>query len=98
MELYAEDAKIEPHILFQELNEKAKPPFAAFVQIDDKYLLSSSPERFLKRVGNRLISQPIKGTARRHIDMVQDAAEAYSIAKERKGTCRKHHDRRSGAQ
>ena len=47
MELYAEDANIEPHTLFQELNEKAKPPFAAFVQIDNKYLLSSSPERFL---------------------------------------------------
>ena len=79
LELYAEDAKIEPHIMFQELNEKAKSPFSAFVQIDDKYLLSSSPERFLKRVGNRLISQPIKGTARRHIDMVQDAAEAYQL-------------------
>ena len=76
---YAEDAKIEPHIMFQELNEKAKSPFSAFVQIDDKYLLSSSPERFLKRVGNRLISQPIKGTAQRHIDMVQDAAEASQL-------------------
>ena len=84
LELYAEDAKIEPHIMFQELNEKAKSPFSAFVQIDDKYLLSSSPERFLKRVGNRLISQPIKGTARRHIDMVQDAAEAYQLQKSEK--------------
>jgi len=79
MELYAEDTKIEPHTLFYELNEKAKPPFAAFVQIDDKYLLCSSPERFLKRVGDRLISQPIKGTAIRHIDMVQDLAEASQL-------------------
>jgi para-aminobenzoate synthetase component 1 len=84
MELYAEDTKIEPHTLFYELNEKAKPPFAAFVQIDDKYLLSSSPERFLKRVGNRLISQPIKGTAKRHIDMVQDLAEASQLQKSEK--------------
>ena len=84
LELYAEDAKIEPHIMFQELNEKAKSPFSAFVQIDDKYLLSSSPERFLKRVGNRLISQPIKGTAQRHIDMVQDAAEASQLQKSEK--------------
>lgn len=84
MELYAEDANIEPHTLFQELNEKAKSPFSAFVQIDDKYLLSSSPERFLKRVGNRLISQPIKGTAQRHIDMVQDAAEASQLQKSEK--------------
>ena len=79
MELYAEDANIEPHTLFQELNQKTKSPFAAFVQIDDKYLFSSSPERFLKRVGDRLISQPIKGTAKRHIDMVQDATEASQL-------------------
>ena len=79
MELFAEHVKIEPYSLFQKLNDKAKPPFAAFVQIDDKYLLSSSPERFLKRVGDRLISQPIKGTAQRHIDMVQDAAEASQL-------------------
>ena len=84
MELYADDANIEPHTLFQELNEKAKPPFAAFVQIDNKYLLSSSPERFLKRVGDRLISQPIKGTAKRHIDIVQDALEASQLQKSEK--------------
>jgi para-aminobenzoate synthetase component 1 len=84
MELYAEDANIEPHTLFQELNEKAKSPFSAFVQIDDKYLISSSPERFLKRVGNRLISQPIKGTAQRHIDMFQDAEEASQLQKSEK--------------
>ncbi|MCH1471072.1 MAG: aminodeoxychorismate synthase component I [Flavobacteriaceae bacterium] len=84
MELYAEDANAEPHTLFQELNQKAKSPFSAFVQIDDKYVLSSSPERFLKRVGDRLISQPIKGTAKRHIDMIQDLAEASQLQKSEK--------------
>ena len=84
MELFAEHVKIEPHSLFQKLNEKAKPPFAAFVQTEDKYVLSSSPERFLKRFGDRLISQPIKGTAKRHIDMVQDAAEASQLQKSEK--------------
>ena len=84
MELYAEDANIEPHTLFQVLNEKAKSPFATFVQIDDKYLLSSSPERFLKRTGDRLISQPIKGTAKRHIDIIQDAVEASQLQKSEK--------------
>jgi para-aminobenzoate synthetase component 1 len=84
MELYAENTKIEPRTLFQELNEKAKSPFAAFVQIGDRYLLGNSPERFLKRVGDRLISQPIKGTAKRHIDMVQDATEASQLQKSEK--------------
>lgn len=84
MELYAENTKIEPQKLFQELNRKAMSPFASFVQIDDKYLLSTSPERFLKRTGDRLISQPIKGTAKRHIEMVQDAAEASQLQKSEK--------------
>ena len=84
MELFAEHVKIEPHSLFQKLNDKAKPPFAAFVQIDDKYLLSSSPERFLKRMGNQLISQPIKGTARRHIDQTHDAEEAFQLQRSEK--------------
>ena len=84
MELFAEHVKIEPHSLFQKLNDKAKPPFAAFVQIDDKYLLSSSPERFLKRMGNQLISQPIKGTARRHTDQTHDAEEAFQLQRSEK--------------
>ena len=84
MELFAEHVKIEPHSLFQKLNDKAKPPFAAFVQIDDKYLLSSSPERFLKRMGNQLISQPIKGTARRHTDQTHDAEEAFLLQRSEK--------------
>jgi len=84
MELFAEHVIIEPHSLFQKLNDKAKPPFAAFVQIDDKYLLSSSPERFLKRMGNQLISQPIKGTARRHTDQTHDAEEAFQLQRSEK--------------
>lgn len=84
MELFAEHVKIEPHSLFQKLNDKAKPPFAAFVQIDDKYLLSSSPERFLKRMGNQLISQPIKGTARRHTDQTHDVEEAFQLQRSEK--------------
>ena len=35
--------------------------------------MSASPERYLKKVGNQLISQPIKGTARRFADAVLDA-------------------------
>jgi para-aminobenzoate synthetase component 1 len=37
----------------------------------DKYLICASPERFLKKTGNKIISQPMKGTARRDL---QDAA------------------------
>jgi para-aminobenzoate synthetase component 1 len=64
-EFYAENTAIDPLRTYQKLNEISKPPFAAFVRTDEKYLLSASPERFLKKAGEKIISQPIKGTARR---------------------------------
>ena len=70
MEFYAEDARIDPLAVYQKLNNITGSPFATFVKIHDKYLLSGSPERFVKKAGNKVISQPIKGTARR--SAVQD--------------------------
>lgn len=48
--------------LFVKLNQKLKAPFSTFFKLQDRYLLCASPERFLKKMGSKLISQPIKGT------------------------------------
>ncbi|WP_107037713.1 anthranilate synthase component I family protein [Brumimicrobium mesophilum] len=64
-EFYAENSEIAPLPSYFELNRKTKASFSCFLEWKGKYLLSASPERFLKREGNRLISQPIKGTAKR---------------------------------
>ena len=58
-------SQINPVETFLKLNEKGKAPFSCFFKLDDKFLLCASPERFLKKEGNKLISQPIKGTIRR---------------------------------
>ena len=42
--------------------------------MQDKYLLSASPERYLKKTGDKLVSQPIKGTARRSANTKEDKA------------------------
>jgi len=47
------------------LNNIAQAPFATFLKNGDKFLLSSSPERYLKKVGLEITSQPIKGTIKR---------------------------------
>ena len=47
------------------LNNIAQAPFATFLKNGDKFLLSSSPERYLKKVGLEITSQPIKGTTKR---------------------------------
>ena len=62
---YAEDSSIDPVSTFESLNEKTRSPFACLVKYNDQYVISGSPERFLKKSGRKLISQPIKGTARR---------------------------------
>lgn len=64
-EFYATGATLNPVATFLTLNEKAKAPFSSFFKLDDKFLLCASPERFLKKEGPKLISQPIKGTIKK---------------------------------
>lgn len=64
-EFYAENTQIEPLSTFWRLNAISEPPFACFLKINRHFLLSASPERYLQRKGNTVISQPIKGTAKR---------------------------------
>jgi para-aminobenzoate synthetase component 1 len=63
-EFYAKHSAIEPLAVFNKLNASARAPFSSFFKLNDKYLLCASPERFLKKAGNKVISQPIKGTIR----------------------------------
>lgn len=72
MEFYAENSTIEPIEIYQKLNEISKPPFAIFFKNNDEYLLCASPERYLRKEGNKVISQPIKGTAKRFSDKILD--------------------------
>ncbi|MBL4715872.1 MAG: anthranilate synthase component I family protein [Bacteroidia bacterium] len=64
-EFYSEQATIDPVKTYTDLNTLSPMPFSSFYKIDDKYLICASPERFIKKTGNRLISQPIKGTISR---------------------------------
>ena len=71
-EFYAEDTLIDPWETYQRLNSISEPPFAAFMKLDDKYLMCASPERYLKKEGQTVISQPIKGTAPRGNTKIED--------------------------
>ena len=64
-ELYSEEQSIKPTEVFWELNKKSKSPFSVFSKIKSDYLLCSSPERFLQKKGQKITSQPIKGTRKR---------------------------------
>lgn len=64
-EFFAEKTAIDPLSVFNHLNEISQSPFASFLKFDAHYALSASPERYLKKTGNIVVSQPIKGTAKR---------------------------------
>ena len=71
-EFYAH-ADIHSLETYFKLNKISQPPFATFLKTGDKFLLSSSPERYLKKVGLEIMSQPIKGTTRRSEHLDEDA-------------------------
>lgn len=71
-EFYSENSTINPLEVYQNLNKISKPPFATFLKLNDKFLLSASPERYLKKDGETVISQPIKGTEKRASTIVED--------------------------
>ncbi|GAB2771117.1 hypothetical protein GCM10010465_16410 [Actinomadura fibrosa] len=71
-EFFSENAVIDPLRVYEHLNAISRPPFAGFLKLSGKYLLSASPERYLQKKGSTLISQPIKGTAPRGVDPDDD--------------------------
>jgi para-aminobenzoate synthetase component 1 len=72
MELFAENAALQPLEAYLALNALSPMPFSVFGKMDRQYLLCASPERFLKKAGNHLISMPIKGTVRRGFSPEED--------------------------
>ena len=73
-EFFCERVNLDPTAAFWELNELSKPPFATFLKLEQQYILSASPERYLKKEGTHIVSQPIKGTAKRALCSTEDAA------------------------
>ena len=67
MEFFAENAVIDPLPVYQRLSSTSPNPFSALYKLDDKWLICASPERFLKKEGNKILSQPIKGTSSRFL-------------------------------
>ncbi|MFY0630227.1 MAG: anthranilate synthase component I family protein [Flavobacteriaceae bacterium] len=83
-EFYAENVTINPPQVYDDLNTISEPPFATFLKVDEHYLCSASPERYLKKEGQKIISQPIKGTAKRLVSKIDDEKIASDLARDQK--------------
>lgn|GEM_PF-265468 len=76
----------EPLPTWAKLTKEIKSPFSAYVFYNDLHILSLSPERFLKRENDHIISQPIKGTIKRKKDLINDQKQIlrlYNSTKDR---------------
>ncbi len=72
IEFFAENCAIDPIEKYLLLNALSPMPFSGLGKFGDNYIICASPERFLKKDGAVLVSQPIKGTIRRGKDESED--------------------------
>lgn len=86
-EFYAEDAVIDPIEVYKKLSELSPNPFSALYKLNNQWLLCASPERYLKKQGNKILSQPIKGTSKRNLAQKEEDEKQkqglYNSAKDR---------------
>lgn len=83
-EFYASATLENPLAVYQHLNEISKPPFAAYLRMNDKYVLCASPERYLSNTNGKLKTQPIKGTAKRKENVEEDELARKALEEDRK--------------
>ena len=81
-EFYAENSMINPVEVYNHLNKISTPPFATFLKMEHQFALSASPERYIKKEGTKIISQPIKGTAKRLRSEIDDAQIASDLSRD----------------
>jgi para-aminobenzoate synthetase / 4-amino-4-deoxychorismate lyase len=66
----------DPLALYAKLRERQRVQYAAYIELPDRHVLSFSPELFVMRRGDRLITRPMKGTSARGALPMEDAARA----------------------
>lgn len=71
-EFYAENVEANIGELYTQLNSISEAPFSVLLKIKNIQVACASPERFLKKEGTRVISQPIKGTRKRGTNETED--------------------------
>ncbi len=74
----------DPIGAYFKLNKFSPMPFSALFKAKSQWLVSASPERYLKRTGSKIIAQPIKGTIRRGQSLAEDAVNRETLANSEK--------------
>ncbi len=81
-EFYNSNVDINPLSLYYALNKVSPTPFSCYYKLGHKYLVSATPERFLKKTGLKVMTQPIKGTAPRGKTLTEDELLKKNLSKD----------------
>lgn len=71
--------ELTPFNLYQRLMILSPAPFSAYLNLGQFVIASASPERFLKVIGSRVETRPIKGTRPRDQDVTKDKILAKEL-------------------
>ena len=79
-EFFMEDVEIEPLAVYHQLTTLSPNPFSVLYKNNNRYCIGASPERYFKKTGSKIISQPIKGTSKRnHANALLDEESKNSL-------------------
>jgi para-aminobenzoate synthetase component 1 len=84
MSFEAFGAEIDPVAVYRKLNAISQASYSALVKLGKQYIISSSPELFLSKKGDVLVTKPIKGTARRSADATEDEGIKNNLQQDKK--------------
>lgn len=76
--------QFDPYEAFDSLRAISPMPFSAIFRDREDFLISASPERFMQKQGDMLMSQPMKGTIPRGKDGEEDARNHLHLASSEK--------------
>jgi para-aminobenzoate synthetase component 1 len=79
VEFFAEHTIVDPVAVYNKLHKRSAVPFGCFLKLENQYVMGASPERFLMKRDEKLISQPIKGTAKRGINPEEDLEHKMAL-------------------
>ena len=74
----------DPFTLYKELKKKQPVPYPAYIETEDYQILSLSPEMFIKKRGDFVVTKPMKGTWRRGSNFFSDLWAARCLHKDPK--------------
>lgn len=72
-------AQGDPWSFYEALRHYSPAPFASYLALGDRQVLSSSPESFLRMSGRSIQTRPIKGTRPRRADAQADEKSALDL-------------------